>query len=55
MDILDDMGVRELSAKVFGKVNYSFNAFGPGGLDLLLTLLQSKDLLLPTDTHTCCY
>jgi len=26
MDILDDMGVRKLSAKVFGKVNYSFNS-----------------------------
>jgi len=25
MDILDDMGVSKLSAKVFGKVNYSFN------------------------------
>jgi len=24
MDILDDMGVSELSAKVFLKVNYSF-------------------------------
>jgi len=24
MDILDDMGVRKLSAKVFLKVNYSF-------------------------------
>jgi len=27
MDILDDMGVSKLSAKVFSKVNYSFNAF----------------------------
>jgi len=25
MDILDDMGVNKLSAKVFLKVNYSFN------------------------------
>jgi len=25
MDILDDMEVSELSAKVFSKVNYSFN------------------------------
>jgi len=25
MDILDDMGVSKLSAKVFSKVNYSFN------------------------------
>jgi len=25
MDILDDMGVSKLSAKVFWKVNYSFN------------------------------
>jgi len=25
MDILDDMGVSKLSAKVFGKVNYSVN------------------------------
>jgi len=25
MDILDDMGVSKLSAKVFFKVNYSFN------------------------------
>jgi len=24
MDILDDMGVSKLSAKVFSKVNYSF-------------------------------
>jgi len=27
MDILDDMGVSKLSAKVFCKVNYSFKAF----------------------------
>jgi len=27
MDILDDMGVSKLSAKVFFKVNYSFNKF----------------------------
>jgi len=26
MDILDDMAVSKLSAKVFSKVNYSFNA-----------------------------
>jgi len=26
MDILDDMGVSKLSAKVFSKVNYSFNS-----------------------------
>jgi len=26
MDILDDMGVSKLSAKVFSKVNYSFKA-----------------------------
>jgi len=25
MDILDDMGVIKLTAKVFSKVNYSFN------------------------------
>jgi len=28
MDILDDMGVSKLSAKVFLKANYSFNASG---------------------------
>jgi len=27
MDILDDIGVSKLSAKVFLKVNYSFNAY----------------------------
>jgi len=27
MDILDDMGVSKLSAKVFSKVNYSFNTW----------------------------
>lgn len=27
MDILDDMGVSKVSAKVFLKVNYSFNVF----------------------------
>jgi len=27
MDILDDMGVSKLSAKVFSKVNYSFFLF----------------------------
>jgi len=27
MNILDDMGVSKLSAKVFRKVNYSFNHF----------------------------
>jgi len=26
MDIMDDMGVSKLSAKIFLKVNYSFNA-----------------------------
>jgi len=29
MDILDDMGVSKLSAKVFFKVNYSFNIQTP--------------------------
>jgi len=29
MDILDDMGVGKLSAKVFLKVNYSFNKTQP--------------------------
>jgi len=29
VDILDDMGVSKLSAKVFIKVNYSFKLFGP--------------------------
>jgi len=28
MDILDDMGVSKLSAKVFSKVNYSFKGQG---------------------------
>jgi len=28
MDILDDMGASKLSAKVFLKVNYSFNIMG---------------------------
>jgi len=28
MDILDDMGVSKLSAKVFLKVNYSFESSG---------------------------
>jgi len=27
MDILDDMGVSKLSAKVFSKVNYSFKYY----------------------------
>jgi len=27
MDILDDMGVSKLSARVFSKVNYSFKFF----------------------------
>jgi len=27
MDILNDMGVSKLSAKVFSKVNYSFNTY----------------------------
>jgi len=30
MDILDDMGVSKLSAKVFSKVNYSFKCKGRG-------------------------
>jgi len=30
MDILDDMGVSKLSAKVFFKMNYSFNAWELG-------------------------
>jgi len=33
MDILDDMGVSKLSAKVFSKVNYSFNIFVSGFFD----------------------
>jgi len=30
MNILDDMGVRKLSAKVFSKVNYSFGEVSSG-------------------------
>jgi len=29
MDILDDMGLSKLSAKVFSKVNYSFKEHDP--------------------------
>jgi len=32
MDILDDMGVSKLSAKVFFKVNYSFKKYTKAGL-----------------------
>jgi len=39
MDILDDMGVSKLSAKVFSKVNLSFNMPSPkqslGGKQIL--------------------
>jgi len=35
MNILDDMGVSKLSAKVFLKVNYSFNELALGQLNLL--------------------
>jgi len=38
MDILDDMGVTKLSAKVFSKVNYSFKVF----FQLLLKLENWK-------------
>jgi len=31
MDILDDMGVSKLSAKVFSKVNYSFKVYAQKG------------------------
>jgi len=37
MDILDDMGVSKLSAKVFSKVNYSFNK------PLKLLLIKKND------------
>jgi len=37
MDILDDMGVSKLSAKVFLKVNYSFKET----VHLLITLMPS--------------
>jgi len=32
IDILDDMGVSKLSAKVFSKVNYSFKILGKFGV-----------------------
>jgi len=34
MDILDDMGVSKLSARVFFKVNYSFNSGNFLGLNV---------------------
>jgi len=38
MKILDDMGVRKLSAKVFSKANYSFkNNTGPTRCELCLS------------------
>jgi len=46
MDILDDMGVSKLSAKVFKKVNYSFKLFGyrHSSKDLLLCSTEERIL-----------
>jgi len=47
MDILDDMGVSKLSAKVFSKVNYSFKQqwhFGDWKRKLLKTSFKVKIL-----------
>jgi len=47
MDILDDMGVSKLSAKVFSKVNYSFKIMTQRNYtlsDLFFYLLRIKTL-----------
>jgi len=46
MDILDDMGVSQLSAKVFSKVNYSFNITKQGKLAPMGMESSACDLLL---------
>jgi len=49
MDILDDIGVSKLSAKVFLKVNYSFKGFIP----LLLCLWVCYVLLGNHSAKNC--
>jgi len=44
MDILDDMGVSELSAKVFSKVNYSFKCLFYGTLSICAIRFQLRYL-----------
>jgi len=46
MDILDDMGVRKLSAKVFSKVNYSFKISLNHFVAFSQCLLAGKDSIL---------
>jgi len=45
MDILDDMGVSKLSAKVFLKVNYSFNKQTTAGPKLKFLPESSMSIL----------
>jgi len=44
MDILDGMGVSELSAKVFFKVNYSFNGMKCGKALALFACVMGHQL-----------
>jgi len=52
MDILDDMGVSKLSAKVFSKVNYSFKAVTHQA-DLKELYWRSQKLNAQMSTNTC--
>jgi len=65
MDILDDMRVSKLSAKVFSKVNYSFNDFCVNYLRFLkcfgvlqvkakLCYFMPSRLLLPCSANCSC-
>jgi len=52
VDILDDMGVSKLSAKVFLKVNYSFKTIGIVYSQQIVMLFRvSQD---PTAKLPCC-
>jgi len=52
MDILDDMGVRKLSATVFFKVNYSFKMFFEKDFTGLADIHTCRFLYDPTRFHT---
>jgi len=51
MDILDDMGVSKLSAKVLSEVNNSFNYNPHGTWDVTLCKVISSTVILPIKTN----
>jgi len=57
MDILDDMGESKLSAKVFSKVNYSFNhwkyTMTKMSLSLFKLIISSHQYMIDLKNESC--